>query len=220
MPDGDRFEWRLRGKKWRTVFRLLSSRADKQLAAEEAVKGVAAYLRDHADIPCNGLINAVHESLSAPQLPILPPESGLGATGLMLQLDSIVRASQYSEAAQLAHRSAWKVFMRLDDKRHHLSQEIVAAEFAGEPSCEIAERRCIGVMRDQIMERTHRSLEEQVSNELSLQDCIRKIGQQFGKQLMAGQGLKRIHAPKRLHAGKEFTADDLHKPLAINMDLR
>jgi hypothetical protein len=70
------------------------------------------------------------------------------------------------------------------------------------------------------MERTHRSLEEQVSNELSLQDCIRKIGQQFGKQLMAGQGPKRIHAPKRLHAGKEFTADDLHKPLAINMDLR
>ena len=221
MPDGDRFEWRLRGKKWRTVFRLLSSSTDERLVAGEALKAVTAYLRTNADTPYSTMIDAVHESLSAPQLPILPPESGLsGATGLMLRLDAIVRANQYSEAAQLAHRSAAKVFMRLDGERDHLTRKAVAAEFAGEMCCEITERRCIGVMRDQIMERANHSLAEQASSEMSLQQCIRQMGKDLGRQLVVGQDLTKLHAPKRPHTGKQFSESDLHKPLAINMEQR
>ena len=221
MPDGDRFEWRLRGKGWRRVYRLQCSGADDALVADHAIKSVAAYLRTHTDTSYRGFLNALTDALSAPTFDSFPPESGLsGATGLTTHLETEVVAHKHSEAAQLAQRAAWKTFLRLDSERQTLTRERIAETFAGEFTFEITERRCLGVMREQVIEKTNRTLEDQVAKEASLKECIRSAGQQFGKQLDSEKPVEDVRAPRKSVATRDFTVDDLNKPLNINVELQ
>jgi hypothetical protein len=63
MPDGDRFEWKLKGKGWRKVYRLLTSKTGTPLVAARVMTGVAAYIRKHSDTPYRQFIDAVHKAL-------------------------------------------------------------------------------------------------------------------------------------------------------------
>src|SRR4051812_44628762 len=106
MPDGDRFEWKLRGKGWRKVYRLLTSKTGAPLVAGCVLTGVAAYIRKHDETPYNQFIDAIHEALSAPVLNALPPESILsGSTKLTWKLDTLVANSKFGDSAQFAQRS-------------------------------------------------------------------------------------------------------------------
>lgn len=108
--------------------------------------------------------------------------------------------------------------MRLDSNRDTINREHIAQEFAAELSCEITERRCLGVMRDQVVSKTNRSIEDQIAKEAALKDQIRGTAKQFGKQLDSEKPIADIRAPKSSPGLKEFTAADLNKPLTLTMD--
>lgn len=221
MPDGDRFEWKLRGKGWRKVYRLLTSKTGAPLVAECVLTGVAAYLRKNNETQYSHFVNAVHEALSAPVLNLMPPESVLsGSTKLTGKLDTLVASSKFAESAQFAQRSALKTFLRLDAERAKVTREDVAKHFGSELSWEVAESQCIGIVRDKVTKETGRTIEEQVKFETTLREAVCKTGQDLGKQLTEGRDMSHVRAPRKRVVRKELTVEDLHKPLPVDLEIR
>jgi len=214
MPDGDRFERRLRGRGWRTVFRLMTSSAPSELVAELAGKGVAAYLRGNEGLPISACVNAIHGTLCTPELPFLPAESSWpGTKALMNRLEELVSSTGYKEGAQLCQRAAWKAFLNLEGSVS-ISVEEVAARFGAELSWEITERKCVGIARDEVAQRTHRSLKEQLEVENDLRERVKGLGCRFGKQFVSGKTLAEVRAPNR-QTRVESIENILHQPLPI-----
>jgi hypothetical protein len=221
MPDGDRFEWKLRGKGWRKVYRLLTSKTGAPLVAGCVLTGVAAYIRKHNETPYSQFIDVIHEALSAPVLNSLPPESVLsGSTKLTGKLDILVANTKFVESAQFAQRSALKAFLRLDAERGKVTREDVAKHFGSELSWELAESQCIGIVRDKVTKETGRTIEEQVSFEASLREEVSKAGQDLGKQLTKDREMSHVRAPRKRVVSKELTVEDLHKPLPVDLEIR
>src|SRR5690349_9199561 len=109
MPDGDRFQWRLKGKGWRRVHKLLTSGADLQIMADAALKGVAAYLRQNSETPFDEFCEIVHEHLSRPLLfKTNTAHAFAGITELCLKLEEKVGECGYIEPALLAKSAALK----------------------------------------------------------------------------------------------------------------
>ena len=162
MPDGDRFEWKFRGKGWRKVYRLLTSKTSVPLVAGCVLTGVAAYIRKHNETPYNHFIDAIHEALSAPVLNRFRPVVLSGSTKLTGKLDTLVANSKFGDSAQFAQRSALKAFLRLDGESGKVTREDVAKHFGSELSWELAESQCIGIVRDKVTKETGRTIEEQV----------------------------------------------------------
>jgi hypothetical protein len=221
MPDGDRFEWKLRGKGWRKVYRLLTSKTGTPLVAGCVLTGVAAYIRKNNETPYSHFIDVIHEALSAPVLNSLPPESVLsGSTKLAGRLDTLVANSKFVESAQFAQRSALKAFLRLDAERGNVTREDVAKHFGSELSWELAESQCIGIVRDKVTKETGRTIEEQVRFEANLREEVSKAGQDLGKQLTEDRDMSNVRAPRKRVVRKELTVEDLHKPLSVDLEIR
>jgi len=221
MPDGDRFEWNLKGKGWRRVYRLLTSKTGIPLISARVLTGVAAYIRKHNETQYGHFIEAVYEALSAPVLNTLPPESILsGSTKLAGRLDILASNSSFAESAQLAQRSAMKAFLRLDANRGNISRDEVAEYFGSELSWEVAESQCIGIVRDKVTKEAGRTMEEQVRFESDLRAAVCKLGQDLGRQLTKGRDISRVRAPKNRVIRKVLTVEDLHKPLPVDLEVR
>jgi hypothetical protein len=221
MPDGDRFEWKLKGKGWRKVYRLLTSKTGTPLVAARVMTGVAAYIRKHSDTPYRQFIDAVHKALCAPVLNTLPPESILsGSTKLAASLDALAASSNFDESAQLSARSAMKAFLRLDANRGGINRDEVAKHFASELSWELAESQCIGIVRDKVTKETGRTMVEEVKLEADLREEVCKLGQGLGTQLGKDHDATHVRAPKNREPRKELTVEDLHKPLPAGLEIR
>lgn len=216
MPDGDRFEWRLKGKGWRKLYRLMNSGAAHELVVDQAIAGVASYLRDHAQTPYAAFASAIFDVLRAPTQFKLGIESALvGGSGLPNHLDSLVAASEFSEAALLCHRSAWKAFLKMHGEPMTPTHAAVTECFAGELSWGIVERRCMGIVRDEVVANTHRGMQDQLAVEGLLQEAVSQRGRTFGKHFIRGSDAARIRAPRSVKPRNHFTEHDLHKLLPI-----
>jgi hypothetical protein len=192
----------------------MTSSASSELVAESASKGVAAYLRGNEELPVAACVNAIHTTLCAPELPFMPPESSWpGTKTLMNRLEDLVGSAGYKEGAQLCQRAAWKAFMNLEG-RGSISHEEVAASFGAELSWEVTERKCIGIARDEVAHRTHRSLKEQLDVENDLRQRVKGVGRRFGAQLISGKPLAEVRAPNR-QTLVETVENILHQSLPV-----
>src|SRR5271167_3698558 len=80
MPDDDRFERLLRGRGWRSAYRLAAGNSEPNLLVDSFIKAAAHALRNQAQSPSlSEVTNLLCESLSASSLRDRRTPSGLEA---------------------------------------------------------------------------------------------------------------------------------------------
>jgi hypothetical protein len=214
MPDGDRFEWKFKGKKWKTLYRLMCSGGDTTLLSAVAMRGVAAYIRKHKELRCPQFISALQETLGEPVFAQIPPESALSGHGkLNVRLENLVVEHEYATSAQLAQRAAWRAFTSLESSRDKLSKIEIANQFAAEFAWELVESQCVALGREKIAKKQTRTFEEQMAFEKELREKVAEYGSKLGAQLTA-EDLTHMRAPKS-PARRKFTEEDLSRPMRI-----
>lgn len=213
MPDGDRFEWKFRGKGWRKVFRVMCAGASINTAAACAVKGLSAFYRQNSDTDYAAFIRVIEDHSSRPTLPLIRPESPVsGASQLTADLNRLVTEHNYSEASQLCARAAQKTYLAMEEGSP------VSERFGADLAWEIVERKCIGIGRDEVVRRRGVSLTEQLQSEQELRAEVEKHGARFAKQLSERpRTVYRAPAfPKQQAEGAEL----LNRPLPISPEAK
>jgi len=114
MPDDDRFERLLRGRGWRSAYRLAAGNSEMNLLVDSFIKAAAHALRNQAQSPSlSEVANVLCESLNVPSLHDGRTPSGLEAfEHLSNSLDDIGVKDRGHVGTQLAIRVAaeWGAF--------------------------------------------------------------------------------------------------------------
>jgi len=80
MPDGDRFERTLRGRGWRSAYRLATGSSEPNLLGDSFIKAAAHALRNQVQSPSlSDVATVLCESLNVPSLQDGKTPSGLEA---------------------------------------------------------------------------------------------------------------------------------------------
>lgn len=200
MPDGDRFQWRLKGKGWRKLLSLMTAGADDELVGSQAIAAVTYFLKEDPETPCHEFVDLVHRSLAAPSMFSLQPEQNLGdATRVTVALDSLVEQCDYSELSLISQRAALRIFIQLKSTGALVDKSIVAEAFAGEMAKEVVGRRCLALSREGVAEKCQRTFEEEIEYEKRILAKVAKMAKPIAAKLNTGQSLSNIRAPRRPH---------------------
>jgi hypothetical protein len=219
MPDGDRFQWHLKGKGWRKLYNLLTSGASTQVLSDAAGTAIAKYLREAADIPFSGFIRCIQERVARPPLFQSVPIHGFGdSVELCCDLEDKAGECSFAEPALLAQRAALKAYAELKDSSSAPDALETAAVFAGKLGCEIAERKCLAVVRDEVARQAHRSLDDQVAFEQEVMSGIERVARKLGPAMYGERCSNKIRAPR----GSVTTSTEtlLAKALPISPEAR
>src|SRR5262245_17972250 len=196
MPDGDRFQWRLKGKGWRKLRSLLTSGVDDELIGSQAITAVAHYLKDNPDTPYADYVDLVHRSLATRSL--FDPNQNQGLednTRVSVALENLAEQCDYSESSLLAQRAASRIFLRMKSNNAQVERSTVAEAFAGGLAGEITERRCLALVREDTAQKCGRSFEDEMAHEKQLRGKIAQMAKPFTKKLASTEGLSVLRAP-------------------------
>lgn len=216
MPDSDRFERKLFGKGWRSVYRIACSSAPVEAIVDKIV-GAAAHLfrtedtRVIRDIyrelrDADDLRNATRLRESVSQQAF----DQLASSAAALKLDA-----GHSEMARFGERAALRTFNEIEKAETRLSEDVLKQQFTRNLVWELTERRCFGVARDGITEATGRDRESQLGLETKIRGVLTEPCATLSKNLLADEGSRLVRAPKRLLKSKPTTIDTLTAPLRV-----
>jgi|SRR5579864_450959 len=200
MPDGDRFQWRLKGRGWRKLRSLITAGADDELVASQAITAVTHYLKDNADTCCSAFIDLVHRSLAAPSIFSAKPEQGLNdVTRVSIALDCIVEQSDYSESSLVGQRAALRIFLQQKSANAVIDKSLVAEAFVGEFAKEVVGRRCLALSRQDIAQKCGRTFDDQMEYEKRILAKVAQTAKSLAAKLISEKNLSNIRAPRRPH---------------------
>jgi hypothetical protein len=219
MPDGDRFQWHLKGKGWRKLYNLLNSGGRPELLGDAAGAAIANYIREAADIPFYDFIRCIQDRLARPPLFESIPIHGFGdAVQLSRQLEEKVGECSFAEPALLAQRAALKTYAELKTMSSVPDPVKTASIFAGKLGCEIVERKCLAIVRDEVARQAHRTLDEQVTFEQTVMSGIEDVSKKLGPSISEVGRTDKIRAPRR--SVTSSTEVLLAQPLSISTEAR
>lgn len=221
MPDGDRFERRLREKGWRTVYRLGCSGASVEAVAGRVLRAAAHFLRG-TQTDC---VSVIHEKLlgclqhcEAPLFRELVSRQAFEQ--LSRGVEDVTRAEGYSEISRLAAKAALRTFKEIESRRRSADEQNVKKLFTRNLVWGLAERRCLSATREEIIQKTERSTLEQQDWEANLRESILDPCSQLADTLLSEARSRAIRAPQRLFKPAPVTLQTLHELLEVVSESR
>lgn len=218
MSEGDKFERRLRGFGWRTVYKLGKSGAEMPNVVDATVSAVSHGLRK--ELACarlSDILSILKFSLQADwqrrQDERNDPSEPSARSCLSVELDRIEADEVGSITAQLASTAAESVFSDLSNRGNYPTRDAVRNAFADELIWRIVENRCLSHVREGIALGAEHTATQHEQWEKSFRRALRPQAEKLVKQMLRDDGSQAIaRAPRRL-TPKLKTKEVLHKPL-------
>jgi len=215
MPDGDRFERRLRGKGWRAVYRLGCASAPIEAVVDRILGAVAHAFREESTAGVQELFSHLATAVSAIQGSLFRTAvSQQTFDELYANTDGVLKDESYPEIIRLGQKAALRTFNEAEGDAKLFSREALKQQFTRNLAWELAERRCISATREGIMSQSHRDPDAQMKWEADVQRRLLDPCASLGKALLAETPTV-IRAPKRQFKPKEMTLETLHEPLQV-----
>jgi hypothetical protein len=149
MPDGDRFERRLRGKGWRSVYRLGCSGASTNAVADRVMGVVANVFRTESIEGVRKIFAELQEALDVLGNPLFRETLSQRAfRDLSSNIQALVGGEGFPEMSRLSEDAALRTFCELDGAGEGASEEAIAQRFAENLVWGLTERRCLSAVRD------------------------------------------------------------------------
>ena len=216
MPDGDRFERRLRGKGWAGVYRLGCSSAPNEAVVDKMMGAVAHLFRTQD----TRIIRDTHRELEdACQLLTTARLRESVSQQAFDQLASAATALKedagFSELARFAERAALRTFNEIDKSGERWNEDALKQRFTRNLVWELSERRCFAVTREGIMESTRRDRESQLGWEAKIRELLLVPCAALSKNLISEEASPLVRAPKHLFQPKPMTLETLTTPLQV-----
>lgn len=214
MPDGDRFERKLRGKGWRNVYRLGCSGAPIEAVVDRIMRATAHLFR-------NEPIQCVRELYGELDRAVSVLNNGLFRAEISPQLfdqlsstsEAIVADEGHSELSRVAQRAALRTFNEIEQSRQGSSDDTRKQLFTRNLVSELSERRCLSAVRDGIMESSGRDRERQMQWEAGIRKSLLEPCRGLSGSLLGDNDSRSIRAPRRLFKPKATTLETLNEPL-------
>lgn len=215
MPDGDRFERKLRGKGWRTVYRLGCSSAPVE-AVVDKIMGAAAHLFRSQDTKVvRDVFQELQDAsqlLTADRLRDGFSEQAFDQLGSATML--LKEEAGCSELARFTERAALRTFNEVDKSGERWDDDALKRHFTRNLIWELGERRCLSVTREGIMESTNRDHNAQLGWESKIREVLLGPSGAMSRSLLTHiNALAR--AAKRLFQPKPMTIETLTAPLQV-----
>jgi len=221
MPDGDRFERKLRGKGWRSVYRLGCSGAPINAVADRVMGAVANVFRTDPIEGVRKIFAALLESLDPLRDPLFREHLSQHAFyQLTSNVQAILADEVFSEPSRLSESAALQTFNEIDRSGQIPSRDVIAQQFTKELVCRLAERHCLSAAREGIMENSGRSQLEQLKWEGELKKAISEPCASLSKSLLSEDSDRVIRAPRRQFKPAPMTLEALNEPLQVRGDSR
>lgn len=215
MPDGDRFERKLRGKGWRSVYRLGCASAPIEAVVDRIMGAAAHAFREESATGIQELFSYLTTAVAAIQGSLFRSSiSQITFDGLSSRIESLLQDECYPEMLRLSERAALRTFNEAEADPNLFSQEALKQQFTRNLTWELVERRCLSATREGIMSQTRRNIDAQRRWEAEVQRRILEPCASLGKSLLAERPTL-IRAPRRQFKPKEMTLDTLHQPLSV-----
>lgn len=201
MPDGDYFNWKVKGRGSKKLVELALGGASMDIVADQGVDMVVHQLNDPANrLSLRRIVRAIEVARS---------RTGSTPAGLQTELRKIVGKD---EIAGIAAKSAEAVFVSGDPHSRRPEsrdiQERLLAQFGGD----LIEARALTPARADLMKAHGRSGEEHHA----WVDQFREIvGLRIRSKADAVfEGIREIRRPRRLAKRRIMTLEELHEPIA------
>jgi len=216
MPDEDRFERMLRGRGWRKLYRLAAGNSPIPMTVDAAMSAAAHALR--SDLRCQRLTEIA--GVLRNTLRTIDPADPESFTVPAAFYDASARLDEIGEdeigclGTRLAVKAAKETLLELMKSGRRISSHEAETKFAEQLVVDLVEHQCLGRVRSGVVEKTRRSLEEQVEWERKLGQVLRPRARHLLKRALESQDPARIRAPKRLVGRVPTTLEQLHRPIA------
>jgi len=220
MPDGDRFERRLRGKGWRAVYHLGCASAPIEAVVDKVVAAAAHLFRSEDTKVVRDIYQELQDASQLLTASRLRERASEQAFDQLAAASALVKDDAgCSELARFADRAALRTFAEFEKSEERWDDDIVRQHFTRNLIWELGERRCLSVTREGIMESTKRDQSAQLAWESNVRDVLLGPSRALSKNLLT-QTNALVRAPKRLFQPKPVTMETLTRPLQALETLR
>jgi hypothetical protein len=212
MPDDDRFERRLRGKGWRSVYRLACSGPIETVA--DKILGAATHVFRNEPIQCvREMYNELGNAVAAVNGTLFHDEIRRQAfEQLSSSLERIVADDGHSEISRVAQRAVLRTLAELEE-RGGVTDDMARQQFTRNLVFELSERRCLSAVRDGIMETSGREKQTQLEWESEVRNTLLGPCGALSRSLLGATDSRSIRAPNRLVRPRPTTIETLNQPL-------
>ena len=223
MPDGDKFERRLRGKGWRRVYRLScgeDSEGSMSLIVDEMIGACAAALRDGIQDSHTVLQNIKSAVCEALKLESKAKKTGLASYNdlaylhLSRNIESLGNNGDF-DMMQCLKTMARSVFLEFRQRCDSISDKQVTDRLAEATVERIIETRFLAPAREGVMKKRKRSMEEQNFWEQSLKEKLSNPARKMLVRIIRSKRRVSIRAPKKLTPRIKMSLDSLNQGLKV-----
>jgi hypothetical protein len=220
MPDGDRFERRLRGKFWAVSYRLTCGGHDLAIIADRLTKACAAAIRDgmpdHVDI-----IRRVVEKIKlALWLEAQAQKGDLFQSDNFLYLIRELNELPMDGAFDLKEYlcdAAKSTFVHLRKEKQAIERREVSECFAEFMVKKLVEGRFLDHVQEGVMEKTSRQKLEQEQWKTRLFEELAQSARQMIGGIVQDKDRVVVRAPKTKIKRKETTLELLNQPMRVSL---
>jgi len=216
MPDNDRFERRLRGKGWRTAYRLAAGAAPVGLVADAVVTAVAHALR--REWACPALPQITELVFDGRQACFGGLGQNQNVAAISFDLSTRLAEIQHQQfaypATRIATRAALEVYAGLLNSSEPTTREEVRGRVGEAFAKQFIDHLFFSRVRDGIMENTGRSSAQQEAFESTLcTELSPQVRRLLRPLLLSGHSA--LRAPKRRNIKLPVTTDRLNQSLTV-----
>ena len=215
MPDDDRFERLLRGRGWRSAYRLAAGNSEMNLLVDSFIKAAAHALRNQAQSPSlSEVANVLCESLNVPSLHDGRTPSGLEAfEHLSNSLDDIGVKDRGPVGTQHAIRVAERVFVEEARQAEAASSEQIQDRLGEAFVADLVDHQCLSRVRNGIAEKTNRTVEQQHAWEQGLKENLKPQARKLFRSALKVTDTGAVRAPRSTATHPPPLEVQLHQPL-------
>jgi hypothetical protein len=216
MPDGDRFERKLRGKGWRSVYRLGCSSAPVEAVVDKIMSAAAHLFRSQDTKVVREVFQELQDASQLLTTSLLREGVSEQAFDQLSSATMLVKEDAgCSELARFAERAALRTFNEIDKSGGRCDDGSLKQHFTRNLIWELGERRCLSVTREGIMESTKRDHNEQLAGESKVREILLGPSAVMSKSLLTRIN-EIVRAPRRLFRPKPVTMETLTTPLQVS----
>ena len=203
MPDDDRFERLLKGRGWRSAYRLAAGNSETPLLVDSLMKASAHALRNQAQSPSLlKVVNALRESLNFQSLqdPRKTSSASEAFEHLSDSLEQIEADDRGYVGTQLAIRAAEKVFFEQSRQSGDVRTEEIQDRLGEVFVADLVDHQCLSRVRTGIAEKNNRNVEQQLAWEQELRESMKSQARKLFRSAAAAddsRGFARRGAPQR-----------------------
>lgn len=217
MPDGDKFERRLRGRGWAKAYRLASGNAEWGLLRDSLITAAAFALRNQAQCPSLAEVtDTLRKSLASPSRNNFGGGSGVfeAFEQLCHSLDDIEARDRNYIGTQLACQAAAKVFADQSRQTEIPAKQEILDRLGEEFVLRLIDNQWLSPVREGIAESNSRTTEQQADWEQNLKEMLKPQARKLFQNALRADNAKAVRAPKRTATTRPIEVL-LNEPLVV-----